>query len=80
VESRIKDLADVLGIQPRELALAIKPLLTEKKANSLAGSNEGDAAILSVLETQEQTTQTGGAGMGGLGLEGLVGTDEPPSA
>ena len=71
VEDRIKELAELLGIQPRELALAVKPLLSEKKAGALADSKEGGGTILSVLAGTGQQAAAGGGG--GISLDGLVG-------
>jgi hypothetical protein len=76
VEGKIVDLADVLGIQPTELASAIKPLIPPAKASSIAKSKEtGKSGVMGVLAGSNEGSNSGGSG--GLGLENVVGMDEP---
>jgi hypothetical protein len=77
LESRIAELAEQLGVQPKELASAIKPLVPPAKASALDSHPEATGTLVDVLV--ENARETGGSENGGLGLGNVVGMDEPPS-
>lgn len=86
LEDRIQELADELGIHPRELASAIKPLIPVASVTSLAHSDPTASASGSAVSILADEATAGGADyheskslpkkvMAGLG--GVVGLDEP---
>jgi len=81
LENRIRDLADELGIHPRELASAIKPLLPTASVSSIANANPTQSGtVVGVLadavdENGNKDEKAATFGMGALGS--IVGLDEP---
>lgn len=79
LESRINELAEQLGIQPKELANAIKPLVPPVKATALDAHPEATGTLVDILAEDARATGAAGAAKGGFGLDSMVGMDEPPS-
>lgn len=83
LEDRIRQLADDLGIHPRELASAIRPLMPTASITSIAAASPTEPGLaVSVLAEGEEdaphdSLAAGAAkkAMGGLGA--IVGLDEP---
>ncbi|KAB5588414.1 hypothetical protein CTheo_8143 [Ceratobasidium theobromae] len=82
VEDRIRALADELGIHPRELASAIRPLLPSATASSISAEASATPmadAVIGVLTSDEEPAGAAGTpGAGAFGnLAGVVGLDDP---
>ncbi|KAG8730861.1 hypothetical protein FRC11_005624, partial [Ceratobasidium sp. 423] len=81
IEDRIRALADELGIHPRELASAIRPLMPTASASSI--SSEASATpmadtVIGVLTSDDPSGgQQGNAPSGFPDLGTLVGLDDP---
>jgi len=80
LEDRLKELADELGIHPRELASAIKPLIPTASVASLAATTStASGSAVSILAegdlgSHDNDRSTAGKIAGGLGT--IVGLDE----
>ncbi|CAE6532283.1 unnamed protein product [Rhizoctonia solani] len=81
IEDRIRALADELGIHPRELASAIRPLMPTASASSI--SSEASATpmadtVIGVLASEDPSgEQQGNVPSGFPDLGTLVGLDDP---
>ena len=81
LESRIAELAEQLGVHPKELASAIKPLIPPAKAAALDEHPEATGTLVDILAEDAKATAAAAAAAGGAGgtiMESLVGMDEPP--
>jgi len=80
LEDRIRDLADELGIHPREFASAIRPLLPTASVTSIAAANPTDPA-LSILSDDEHISDQGNnhdtLKAAVHHLAGIMGADDP---
>ncbi|CAE6352315.1 unnamed protein product [Rhizoctonia solani] len=81
VEGRIRALADELGIHPRELASAIRPLMPTASASSISAEASATPmadAVIGVLASEDPSgEQQGNAASGFPDLGTLVGLDDP---
>ncbi|CAE6358740.1 unnamed protein product [Rhizoctonia solani] len=82
VEDRIRALADELGIHPRELASAIRPLMPTASASSISAEASATPmadAVIGVLGSDNPSgeQQANGASSGFPDLGTLVGLDDP---
>ncbi|CAE6353956.1 hypothetical protein RSOLAG1IB_06023 [Rhizoctonia solani AG-1 IB] len=81
VENRIRALADELGIHPRELASAIRPLMPTASASSISAEASATPmadAVIGVLGSEDPSgEQQGNAASGFPDLGTLVGLDDP---
>ncbi|KZO91945.1 hypothetical protein CALVIDRAFT_331638 [Calocera viscosa TUFC12733] len=76
LEAQVRNLADELGIHPRELASAIKPLLPAASSSSIAAANPS-GTVVSVLAEADPADATASSVLEKLtGLGGVVGNDE----
>ncbi|KAF8734584.1 hypothetical protein RHS02_06949, partial [Rhizoctonia solani] len=82
VEDRIRALADELGIHPRELASAVRPLMPTASASSISAEASATPmadAVIGVLGSDNPSgeQQANGASSGFPDLGTLVGLDDP---
>ncbi|KAG8907506.1 hypothetical protein FRB99_003879 [Tulasnella sp. 403] len=76
LEDRLRELADELGIHPRALASAIRPLLPAATVTSIAAANPtSKGSVASVLADDSSRDQT--ADKAKHGLDAILGLDEP---
>jgi len=77
LEAQMRNLADELGIHPRELASAIKPLLPAATTASIASANPS-GTIVGVLAEDNAAEATASSVLERMtGLGGMVGNEEP---
>ncbi|KIO24318.1 hypothetical protein M407DRAFT_244487 [Tulasnella calospora MUT 4182] len=79
LEDRLRDLAYDLGIHPKDLASAIRPLIPTASISSIAQANPTEPGMaVSVLADGDVSQETGGAtDKVKLGLAAVMGLDEP---
>jgi hypothetical protein len=82
LESRLNELAEQLGIQPTDLASAVKPLIPTPRAAALENDPEATGTLASVLGEDVRSASAAHvkatAAAGGI-LDTMVGLDEPPT-
>ncbi len=81
MEDRLRDLAEELGIHPRALASAIRPLMPAASVTSVAQANPtGTGLAVSVLADDDHTEEhsTGAGHMAMEGLKAIIGMDDGP--
>lgn len=77
LEDKVRDLADELGIHPRELASAIRPLVPPATVSSVSAAKP-TGTVLSVLAEDDEEDPTAPSVLEKVaGLGGLVGNEEP---
>ena len=65
IEDRIRDLAEQLGIHPKELANAIKPLISSAKATALnSADNGGSRTLVDIIAESATASNAQGNGFG----------------
>lgn len=81
LESRLSELAEQLGIQPTDLASAVKPLIPTPRAAALEKDPQATGTIASVLgeDVREASERSAAKAAAGGILETMVGMDEPPN-
>ena len=83
VEDRIRALADELGIHPRELASAIRPLMPPATVTSISAEASATPmadAVIGVLADEDKSGAAQGAASAAASfgnLAGIVGLDDP---
>ncbi|EJT98073.1 hypothetical protein DACRYDRAFT_118846 [Dacryopinax primogenitus] len=76
LEAQIRNLADELGIHPRELAGAIKPLLPAATSSSIAAANPSGTVVNVFVETEPAGATAASVLEKVTGMAGMVGNDE----
>ncbi|KZT55589.1 hypothetical protein CALCODRAFT_518686 [Calocera cornea HHB12733] len=76
LEAQVRNLADELGIHPRELASAIKPLLPAATSSSIAAANPSGTIVTVLAEADPEDATAPSAFEKLTGLGGVVGNDE----